>query len=169
MPVYSELIKLIVQLCASSNSYSAVCLPAWDDHRPIMLVSLAKGNKRVQRNHMWSRLRSHQHLLTCESGLQLFLWAFQKYVSVVGDTGLVGYLWVEREQRRNEEKSNLLGRNHLQLRLEEFWGKVIFFPGQWNWHHLSHAAACQYLSLKPGKKIQHCYTAKLQGLFNSRP
>lgn len=35
---------------------------------------------------------------------------------------------MEREERRIEEKSNLLGRNHLQLRLEEFLGKAIFFP-----------------------------------------
>lgn len=69
---------------------------------------------------------------------------------MVGATVLVGYLWVEGEQRRNEEKSNLLGRNHLQLRLEGFWGKAIFFPGQWNQHHLSQA--CQYISLKPGKE-----------------
>ena len=63
---------------------------------------------------------------------------------MAGATVPVGYLWVKREQKRTEEMSNLLGSNHLQLRLEEFRGKAILFS--WS------VELGQHPSLRPGKK-----------------
>lgn len=136
-------------------------------------ISPAEGKGRIWRDPAWGRPGSHQRVLTRESRLPLFLWAFQKYVSVAGASVPVGYLWVEREQRGTEEKSNLLGRSPLQLRLEEFGGRAIFFlvngthptalplvPGSTHLSGLGRKTRLCNTNCTPGAKLRHMGVCK---------